>query len=68
MVLGAVPAARGAELPDFSRHRLRVNVVFCDGHARADDFYPTERHADHPHLGRDGASPVHPGTPAPRRP
>lgn len=33
MVLGAVPAARGAELLDFGRHRLRVNVLFCDGHA-----------------------------------
>jgi prepilin-type processing-associated H-X9-DG protein/prepilin-type N-terminal cleavage/methylation domain-containing protein len=35
MVLGAVPAARGVELLDFGRHGLRVNVLYCDGHAES---------------------------------
>ena len=35
IVLGAAPAARSAELLDFGRHRLRVNALFCDGHAES---------------------------------
>ena len=32
-VLAAAPRQGGKELLDFVRHRMRINVVFCDGHA-----------------------------------
>jgi prepilin-type processing-associated H-X9-DG protein len=31
----APPSQGGKELLDFLRHRFRINVVFCDGHAES---------------------------------
>ena len=32
---GILTSDRGQELLDFARHRMRINVVFCDGHAES---------------------------------
>jgi prepilin-type processing-associated H-X9-DG protein len=50
--INAPPSEGGRELLDFVRHRMRINAVFCDGHAES---FPMGL----PPEGRDGLKEIH---------